>query len=161
MSEARRQQEESELLLEQFRETDRSYARRRKESGQALSEYDREILGIHDEPRRSEEELEIASALTPVGITWQSSFLRDLNRHAVAVCMEHHIRVVRCADDGEACAAQEARTIYCPPVTSEASYAIALHELAHLRESLFLPRTTRRSRGHGRTPCCTWCREPF
>ena len=71
------------------------------------------------------------TALTPRGIVFRSVRLADLNRHAVDLMAQHGVTARR-ATDTRGLADPEGRSITTPAVTDEATYAVCLHELAHV-----------------------------
>ena len=71
------------------------------------------------------------TALTPRGIVFRTARLADLNRHAVDLAAQYGV-MVRRATNTHGRANPEGRTITCPAVTDDATYAVFLHELAHV-----------------------------
>jgi hypothetical protein len=71
------------------------------------------------------------TALTPRGIVFRNDLLPRLNTHAVDLAVQHGVTVRR-ATNTHGRADPEGRTITCPAVTDDATYAVFLHELAHV-----------------------------
>ena len=71
------------------------------------------------------------TALTPRGIVFRTARLADLNRHSVDLAADYGVTVRR-ATNTHGRADPEGRTITCSAVTDDATYAVFLHELAHV-----------------------------
>lgn len=128
---------ESEALLERLRATDIAWARRRFEKGEALSDRDREVLGVAATVQHSDHDddhdarvARVIKAIRPKGIQFRSELLQRLNDHAADLAVRHNIIVERSEDRW--CAFQEERRISVPAVTNEYSYATFLHEVGHI-----------------------------
>ena len=74
----------------------------------------------------------IIAAVRPRDIEFRSIHLDSLNRHVIALAIQHGVNVVARQVGGGGCAHAATRTIEIPPVTDETSYAVALHEFGHL-----------------------------
>lgn len=57
----------------------------------------------------------------------------EMNDHVLSICAEHAVVVAWCKRPGRAYALREFEEIVIAPVKSEISYAVALHEIGHVR----------------------------
>lgn len=142
----------SDTLLEEMHERDRVRALARLEAGEGLTDYERGLVGIHairnrqaidnhrrdvlaqqqaSEQREAARREAVASAIRPSDIVFRSENLERLNAHAISLAVERGLTVVCSGVGGDASCTQDSRTITCPPVTDESSYATFLHEFGH------------------------------
>jgi hypothetical protein len=98
---------------------------------QSILEVDRQIEAARQQMARSS----MATVLRPVREYHRSGFMPDLAEHAIDTALKLKVNVEPCLL-GEERADVETRTIFTPGVTTEASYAIVLHEIAHVVDPL-------------------------
>lgn len=147
--EGARLQWESAARLEKMHDDDRERARQRMRADpEALTDYERRLLGreYRDFVRRRDADRQAAQeaaqsaaryrdtvtrSLRPAGIQFRNDLLPRLNQHAIDLAVRHGLTVQRSTNSG-GWAVQETRTISVPPVVSEETYAVALHEIGHV-----------------------------